>query len=506
MNSGRRPTGQRRFEPMSDTPVFQVGLIASIADRILSLPGWLVLSLVFLLPSLEASAFVGFVFPGEIAVILGGVVASQGRVPLWAVIVAAVSGAIIGDSIGYLVGRRWGIQLLHGTVGRLPLIHRFLDRHLDSARDYVRRRRGSAVFFGRFTAALRVLVPGLAGMSDVHYPTFLVYNVAGGVLWGTGFAVLGYIAGTSYHHVEVIASRVGLVLLAVVAVGFVASRLMRRLGARSPGQALGDRFAATRPIAWVRRRFPRHVAWVQRRLDPGSPRGSRLTFTIAITALATWAFVGLTQDVLAHDEAALLDPHVETWVIAQRNGWITPVMEAVTSLGSIAVIVPTALLVGSIYVVRRRDWRPLTLLTAAVAGAKGLCDFVKPLVDRPRPSSADWIGHYPGAAFPSGHATHSIAFYFALVIVLGVGASPRIRTMLWSAAVLVVLAVGASRIYLGAHWLSDVLGGYALGASWISALMAITLIVRSGETDGPELAGEANASRATREESMGTTA
>jgi len=106
-------------------------------------------------------------------VILGGVAASQGIVPLWAVIVAAVSGAIIGDSIGYLIGRRWGTHLLYGTVGRLPVIRGQLDKHLGSAQAYVRLRKGRAVFFGRFTAALRVLVPGLAGLSKVPYPSFL---------------------------------------------------------------------------------------------------------------------------------------------------------------------------------------------------------------------------------------------------------------------------------------------------------------------------------------------
>ena len=109
-----------------------LGLVASVTDRILSLPGWLVLALVFACPALEASAFVGFVFPGEIAVILGGVAASRGTVPLWAVIAAAVSGAITGDSIGHLVGRRWGTHLLHGTLGRLPVIRNHPDKHLGS--------------------------------------------------------------------------------------------------------------------------------------------------------------------------------------------------------------------------------------------------------------------------------------------------------------------------------------------------------------------------------------
>jgi undecaprenyl-diphosphatase len=98
------------------------------------------------------------------------------------------------------------------------------------------------------------------------------------------------------------------------------------------------------------------------------------------------------------------------------------------------------------------------------------------VVGRPRPPAAIWIGHYPGASFPSGHATQSAAFYAMLAIVLGAGLSSRRRAIVWSAAALVVLIVGASRIYLGAHWLTDVLAGYALGASWVAIVVSVLLI------------------------------
>ena len=458
-----------------------MGLAAGFTDRILSLPGWLVLVLVFAFPALEASAFVGFVFPGEIAVILGGVAASRGTVPLWAVIAAAVSGAIIGDSIGYLIGRRWGTHLLHGTVGRLPVIRTHLDKNLDSARAYVQRRQGSAVFFGRFTAALRVLVPGLAGLSEVHYPTFLVYNVAGGTLWGAGFAVLGYIAGASYHRVEKIAGQAGLILLGLIVISLITARLVRHFAAGSPGlRAAGDRLAATPPLPWVRRRFPAQVAWGRRRMDARSPRGFWLTFTVAAGARAAWAFGGLTQDVTGHDDVAVADPHVTAWVIAHRTEWLTSALKVLTWLGSTAVIIPAGLAVGLYFVLRHRDWQPLALLTAAIAGAVGLYNIVKTLVGRPRPPAAIWIGHYSGASFPSGHATQSAAFYAMLAIVAGTGLAMRRRAVVWSAAALVVLIVGASRIYLGAHWLTDVLAGYALGASWVAIVVAVLLITSSG--------------------------
>ncbi len=459
-------------------------LLGSISDWILSLPTWLVVGLVFLFPALEASAFVGFIFPGEIAVILGGVVASQGRVPLAAVIVAAVLGAVIGDSIGYFIGKRWGRKLLHGTLGRVPLIKRELDKHLDTAQANVRRRKGSAVFFGRFTAALRVLVPGLAGMSDVHYPSFATYNVAGGVLWGSGFAVLGYLAGASYRHVEKIAGRIGLLLLALIVLGLILSWAFRRLRHRSAAlRAFGERTANTPPIAWVRERFPGQIAWLRARLDSSSPRGFALTFTIALGAMSAWIFGGLTQDVLGHDETALVDPKVLNWVVNHRAAWITAVMRTVTWLGSNAVIVPLLLVAGGYYLIRRRDGRPGAMLAVSVAGAIVLYDIVKGTVARARPPSRVWIGHYTGASFTSGHATQAVAFYGMLALVLSMGRSAKTRTWLWIGAAMIALVVGASRLYLGAHWLSDVLGGYALGATWLAAVVAVSLVVSKPTTD-----------------------
>jgi undecaprenyl-diphosphatase len=222
------------------------------------------------------------------------------------------------------------------------------------------------------------------------------------------------------------------------------------------------------------------VAWGRRRLDARSPRGFWLTFTVAAGALAAWAFGGLTQDVTGHDDTVLADPHVTAWVVAHRTGWLTGALQVLTWLGSTAVIIPAGLVIGLYFVIWRRDWQPLVLLTAAIAGAVVLYDIGKALVGRPRPPAAIWIGHYTGAAFPSGHATQSVAFYAMLAIVLGAGLSSRRRAVLWGAAALVVLIVGASRIYLGAHWLTDVLAGYALGACWVAIVVAILLIRWSG--------------------------
>jgi undecaprenyl-diphosphatase len=449
-------------------------VIAAITERILQLHGFAALALIFAIPALESSAFVGFLFPGEIAVLLGGVLAFQGRVTLPEAIGAAVLGAIVGDTIGYLVGRRFGRSLLRGTLGKLPMIRTHLEHNLDRAQDYVQRKGGRAVFFGRFTAALRVLVPGLAGMSEMHYPTFLFYNALGGALWGAGFVLLGYAAGDGWRHVEHVAGKLGFALLALVVLGLLAARLLRN---NERLHAFGDRLAATPPMAWFRRHLPGPVTWSRHRLDPRSPSGFPLTITVAVGAMSAWAFGALTQDILAHEESIRLDPQVERWVLAHRTGGATLVMKTATWLGSNAIAVPVILLVGGWFLWRRRDWRPGAKLAAVLAVTVVAYDIVKPWVARPRPPVSDRIGGstFSGWSFPSGHAAQAMAVWglLALLVVAGRPLLQRVAGVLF--AVLVVAAVGASRVYLGAHWFTDVLGGFALGGLVLSVELFVLL-------------------------------
>jgi membrane-associated phospholipid phosphatase len=257
------------------------------------------------------------------------------------------------------------------------------------------------------------------------------------------------------------------------------------------GLGLGSRLAAAPPLAWAGRRWPGLAAWGQRRADPGSPGGRRLTVTACAAVLAALAFGGLAWDVVGHHGLALTDPHVTAWVVAHRTGWLTAVLRTVTWLASIVVIVPVALTVAVFCAWRRRRWGPLALLTAAIAGAAASYTLIKAAVGRPRPPPAIWIGHFSGAAFPSGHATQSVACYATLAVILGAGRSARAKTALWGAAVLIALIVGVSRIYLGAHWLTDVLGGYALGTLLVAVIVivALTLGRRRAAMVGSDLGG-----------------
>jgi membrane protein DedA with SNARE-associated domain/membrane-associated phospholipid phosphatase len=446
-------------------------MLASVTDRILSLDGWVALAIVFFIPALESSAFLGFIFPGEIAVLLGGVLASRGRAPLPAVIVAAVAGAIIGDSIGYAVGRRWGHQILRGAGRRIPILRHRIDEHLESATAYVNRRGAVAVFLGRFTAALRVMVPGLAGMSGMPYGAFALFNVLGGVLWGTAFVLLGYFAGSAWERAAGDASKIGLGLLLLVLAALVGGRLLR--GLREGGEPLPERLAAVAPVAWVRGRMPRGSSWLARRVDTGSPRGFAWSVVVLAGAICGWVFVGLTQDVLAHEEAVLSDPEVMRFVVAHRAAWATAMMRSVTWLGSNAVLIPLVVAIGAWALLRKRSWRWVALLSVALLGANVWYGTAKSLVRRARPPVSLHLMHVSGFAFPSGHATSAIAVWGMLAFLLSRGTTSKQQAAIWAGAVVIVSAVATSRIYLGVHWWTDVVGGLALGGLWLCLLVLV---------------------------------
>jgi membrane protein DedA with SNARE-associated domain len=190
-----------------------MSVTSAIVEPVLNFSGLPAYTLVGGLAFGEAALFVGFLLPGETAVILGGVLAYRHSVSLTAMALVVVAAAIIGDSVGYEVGKRYGSRLLASRV---------FAKHQDAiagGQRSLRESGGRAVFLSRFTAFLRAVMPGMAGASQMPYRKFLTFNAIGGLVWGIGFTMLGYLAGASYQKLENYAGKVSEAILALVVIG-----------------------------------------------------------------------------------------------------------------------------------------------------------------------------------------------------------------------------------------------------------------------------------------------
>jgi len=208
--------------------------VTSIVSGLTHLSGWVAYILIAALVFGETAVFLGFVLPGEAAVVIGGVLASRGHLSLATLAAVVVVAAVAGPMVGYEIGRRLGDRLFRARVLRR------MPGGPQRARTALRDRGALAVLLGRFVAFVRAVMPAAAGAVQLPYRTFLLYDVVGGIVWGVGYCLLGYLAGSAYSAVE---TRVGTglaVAVAVVVVVALAVWVVRRRRAAASGYEVTD--------------------------------------------------------------------------------------------------------------------------------------------------------------------------------------------------------------------------------------------------------------------------
>lgn len=184
-------------------------------ESLLSNGGLLVLGLIVFA---ESGLLVGFFLPGDSLLFIAGFLASEagGNVlpPLPWVLLVSASMAVIGDQVGYVIGRRVGPALFARPKSRL-----FDPAHVDRAQAFFDRHGAKTIVLARFVPIVRTFAPVVAGVGRMDYRSFVRYNVIGGLGWGVGLPTLGYFLGqidAVKHNIE--AAIIGIVFLSVLPV------------------------------------------------------------------------------------------------------------------------------------------------------------------------------------------------------------------------------------------------------------------------------------------------
>lgn len=402
---------------------------------------------VFVLAAAESAAFVGVVVPGELAVILGGVAAGAGGVSLWTMIPAAVAGAIAGDSIGYRLGHRIGPALL--ARPRMSSI----SKRMDAAISMLSERGWWALVVARFAAVLRAVVPFAAGMAGMRYRSFLLGNAIGGVLWGSTFTMVGYLAGANYPRVESWIRTGGLAVVAVaVLVASIAwaTRWIEHNRIRVTGQL--HRLADFGPIRLL-------IAGLEQ------TNRSALTLTLSGTAAIAgmWLFGGLAQDVIGSEEFFIFDLSALAYLDDNQIPTLTSAARVVDAASRPTVLLPIAALMLAGWLWAKR-YRVIAASLVAGFGQWFIVEITAALVDRTPPDVESLVERLD-YGFPSERVA---LVAMAAVFVAWPWRRPSWRTSVlkFGAAAMVVAFVGASRVVLLVEYPSDAMAGAAVAAAW----------------------------------------
>jgi len=373
--------------------------------------------------------------PGHTVMLAGGALAQQGHLWLPLVIATGVLAAVLGDNIGYLIGRRGGRTLLIRYGHRILLTPETVEK----AERFFERHGPKSVFLARFVTGLQTIGALLAGASRMPWRSFFGWNLLGAIAWATAYAALGYLFGASWKALEQWVGHAGLFLAGLLVVGIAALLLRRR-------------------------------TWLNNKLDKYLPAAlDKRLAALGLFTLGSAALFARIADEVTDHESTSFDRAVSLTV----HGFDTPALDVVmrlfTFIGSFPVVTAVTLAVLT-WCWRRGDRPALTGLLGVIFVNEALNFALKDAFARPRPDLFQEIATLHSYSFPSGHAMAATAIYGMSAVVIG-RLVPPWRVWIGAASIVLAFLIGLSRIYLGVHWVTDVLAGYAGGASILFAGM-----------------------------------
>ncbi|MDB5224447.1 MAG: rane protein [Candidatus Adlerbacteria bacterium] len=145
----------------------------------------------------ESGLLIGFFLPGDSMLFTAGILASQGLMNIWLLVPLVIAAAIIGDSVGYWFGNYIGPKLFTRQDSLL-----FKQKYVTETHRYFEKYGPYTIIIARFIPIVRTFAPVLAGVGNMNYSTFLIYNIIGGALWGTGVTLAGFWLGNTIPNID----------------------------------------------------------------------------------------------------------------------------------------------------------------------------------------------------------------------------------------------------------------------------------------------------------------
>ena len=404
----------------------------------------------------EAVIIVGALVPGEAVVLALAAAAGAAGVSPWSMLLWVTLGAIIGDGISYMIGRRFD-----DAVAGWPLV-RSHPELLARAKTFIHERGALAIIIGRFLPGLRAIMPVAAGILGMPPGRFYLANAISAVAWAAVHVFPAALLGQAYNQLGAVSGRLTTIIVLLLLLLVLLVWLVRAFFVWvAPRLAVLHR--------WLVRRLARRQDAFSRRLaewlDPRHPNRAGMIFWGLVLILAIIGIVEIIEDLFSQEPMIRADTAIHNFLQGLRSQPMDRLMVTITSIGDDPVIlVSAAALVGTLLLLGA-FWHALgagfTIGTAAV-----LVPLLKNFFRKPRPLSI-----YEGAgafSFPSGHTTLTTVVFGVMVVLLTRRLTFGLRLLAYGLYALVIGLIGFSRVYLAAHWPTDVIGGFLIGIALVA--------------------------------------
>ncbi|QLQ36908.1 DedA family protein [Micromonospora robiginosa] len=410
----------------------------------------------------ETAVIFGLLVPGEATLLLVGFLAYAGTLRLAPALLAMTAAAVIGDTLAYRAGRRYGPRLRASGLGARLGSHRWRR-----AEELLDRLGGRGMLAARWIAFARTLAPRLAGGGGMPYRRFAPWNLAGVVSWVGASVLAGYLAGESYERMSrLLGQATGAVLVLLVCLlGVVLAG--RWLGRNpDPVRALAVRAAALPPLRWLRSRYGVLFFLVGMRVGPVWTLLINLALGLALLFVLGLGVAALLAAVVRHSGLGVLDGLAADWFAARRTPGVADAALAAVSVLRGWVLITAVAVVAAVVARRRRPWRADLLGVVGTVGAAVPLVLLVVVTDLTGPGGPDRVRDL----FPGQNAVVTASFG-TLAWLLARGARWPVAVAVWTVASAAVVAVAGARLYLGWSTVTGTASSVLLGAAWTTVFV-----------------------------------
>lgn len=419
-------------------------------------PHWALL-LLFAAALLDALFIVGVFVPAGIALFAAGALVAFGTLEFWHTASVAAAGALLGDSLSFWLGRRYGERLFTG-----PLLQRYPEVVLNGRRFFARYG-GYSIALARFLGPVRAVVPALAGAAGLRAGVFAVADLLSSALWAITFILPGVAFGASLGLAAEVAGRLALLLLALISVLLLAWWLTR-LAIRAAQRHAEDWIGGL--LDWSRR-HRRLGVFGAALADPQQPETPVLALLAMLLLGLSAAWLWLWAGPSLHAYPSALDAALFQTLRDLHTPWGLVLAERLLQFGAWTVYAPLVLVTFACLAGLRRR-RAAAHWVAAVAFGALLSAGLYAVPTLPPPFA--FFGSVPPAGDTAPDLVLATVIYAFLPLLLSTGRKAQIRTLFYGAAVTVLTLTVLARLYLGVQWFSLAMFSVLVGAIWAGLL------------------------------------
>ncbi len=424
--------------------------------------------IVFLAALFETVIGIGLLIPGSAIVLLMGALTAKGYFDLGDMIRFAAAGAILGDNINYLIGRKFGPKIISKNYWFIK------PTYFKKGEIFFEKHGSKSIFISRFIPSLKEVIPLIAGIFGMKRTTFIVWNIIGAVGWSHLWILSGYFFAHSLYFIKVWLTRAGLLLAVFIALFIVLYILKSYLVKKgiqlftflaSVWRSVRKAITENSEVQKLVNRNKNFFNFLQKRLNKDSFYGLPLTLFSLALFYVILLFGGVIEDVINSDIIVLADIRIANLLSLFRNAPLTKFFFWITFLGKWQVVLlftTTAILILLLW---EKQFYIIPLLISII-GSQIFTLTGKFIFHRARPG----VAFYPESSFsfPSGHASISVAVYgFFTYLLIKKSSQWKRKLDIFFIGIILIMLIGFSRLYLGVHYVSDVWGGYLTGFIWL---------------------------------------